>query len=167
MDIRFDGKVAVVTGASSGIGKATALEFAKSGANVVVHYNSNKDGAAMVVAEITKMGQKAIAIGGDLATKANADKLIDESLKFFGTIDILVNNAGTLVERRAIETMDEQLWDKVMDINLKSAFLCCNAVIPSMKKKGWGAELSMSLRLPQEMAEDLVLVIIPQPRLVY
>jgi 3-oxoacyl-[acyl-carrier protein] reductase len=144
MDIRFDGKVAVVTGASSGIGKATALAFAKSGANVAVHYNSNKDGADTVVAEITKMGQKAIAIGGDLAKKANADKLIDESLKSFGTIDILVNNAGTLVERRAIETMDEQLWDKVMDINLKSAFLCCNAVIPSMKKKGWGRIINVT-----------------------
>jgi len=144
MDIRFDGKVAVVTGASSGIGKATALEFAKSGASVVVHYNLNRDGADAVVAEIKKMGQKSIAIGGDLGKKINADMLISESVKTFGSIDILVNNAGTLVERRSIETMDEQLWDKVMDVNLKSAFLCCNAVIPSMKSKGWGRIINVT-----------------------
>ena len=138
MNIRFDDKVVVVTGSSSGIGKATAIEFAKSGANVVVHYNSNKSGADSVVSEIEKIGQKSIAVGGDLSLKENVDKLVSETLQAFGTIDILVNNAGTLVERRSIETMDEQLWDKVMDVNLKSAFLCCNAVIPSMKEKGWG-----------------------------
>lgn len=144
MDIRFENKVAVVTGASSGIGKATAIEFAKSGADVVVHYNSNKSGAEDVVSQIEEIGGKAIAIGGDLAHKKNVDLLVAESLKKFGTIDILVNNAGTLVERRSIETMDEDLWDKVVDINLKSAYMCSSAVIPGMKKKGYGRIINVT-----------------------
>jgi 3-oxoacyl-[acyl-carrier protein] reductase len=144
MEIRFDNKVAVVTGSSSGIGKSTAIEFARSGADVVVHYNANKAGAEEVVSEIIKLGQKAISVGGDLSKSDNVKKLIDASIKAFGTIDILVNNAGTLVERRTIEAMDEQLWDRVMDVNLKSAVLCCHAVIPIMKKQGWGRIINMT-----------------------
>ena len=144
MDIRFDNKVVVVTGSSSGIGKSTAIEFARSGADVVVHYNSNKSGADEVVSEIQKAGGKAIAVGGDLSATENVNKLIAASVEAFGTIDILVNNAGTLVERRSIEAMDEELWDRVMDVNLKSAVLCCHAVIPIMKKKGWGRIINMT-----------------------
>lgn len=144
MNIRFDNKVVVVTGASSGIGKATAIEFAKSGADVVVHYNTNRKGADEVVGEIEKLGQKAIAVGGDLSAKKAVDALFAKAREEFGSIDILVNNAGTLVERKSIETMDEVLWDRVMDVNLKSAFLCCNAVIPEMKKKGWGRIINVT-----------------------
>ena len=136
MDIRFDNKVVLVTGSSSGIGKATAVEFAKSGANVIVHYNSNKVGADDVVSQIETLGKKAIAIGGDLSKKEGVDTLISGAVDEFGKIDILINNAGTLVERRSIETMDEELWDKVMDVNLKSIYLCSKAVIPIMKKRG-------------------------------
>ena len=144
MEIRFDNQVVVVTGASSGIGKATAIEFARSGANVVVHYNSNEQGAREVVTEIEKTGQKAIVVGGDLSEKANVDTLISESVVAFGTIDILVNNAGTLVERRGMETMDEQLWDRVQDVNLKSAVLCTMAAIPIMKEKKNGKIINMT-----------------------
>ena len=144
MNIRFDEKVVVVTGASSGIGKATAIEFARSGANVVVHYNANKDGANAVVAEIVKLGQKAIAVAGDLSFKKNAEQLIASAISAFDRIDILVNNAGTLVERKSIETMGEDLWDKVMNVNLKSAYLCSAAVIPIMKKKGSGKIINVT-----------------------
>ncbi len=144
MDIRFDNKVVVVTGASSGIGKATAIEFARSGADVVVHYNSNKAGADAVVSQIKELGRKCISVGGDLALKSNVDHLISETLKSMGTIDILINNAGTLVERRTMEAMDEQLWDRVMEVNLKSTFLCTTAAIPVMKSKGYGRIINMS-----------------------
>ncbi|MCK5102367.1 MAG: SDR family oxidoreductase [Cyclobacteriaceae bacterium] len=144
MDIRFDNKVIVVTGASSGIGKATAIEFAKSGARVVVHYNSNKQGADDVVDQIDKLGVEVISVSGDLSKSQHVDRLIHETMDRFGTIDILINNAGTLVERRTIETMDENLWTTVMDVNLTSVYLCCKAVIPIMKEKGFGRIVNLT-----------------------
>lgn len=144
MDIRFDKKVVVVTGASSGIGKATALEFAKSGAKVVVHYNSNKTGADDTVNQIQELGAEAISVGGDLSKKQDASRLIQKALDQFDTIDILVNNAGTLVERRTIESMDDELWTKVMDVNLTSVYLCSKAVIPIMKEKGYGRIINLT-----------------------
>jgi 3-oxoacyl-[acyl-carrier protein] reductase len=144
MDIRFDQKVVVVTGASSGIGKATALEFAKSGAKVVVHYNKNKTGAEDAVSQIQNMGGEAISVSGDLSKGQNVDHLIKEVVDQFGTIDILVNNAGTLVERRTIEAMDDDLWSRVMDVNLTSVYLCSKAVIPIMKEKGNGRIINLT-----------------------
>ncbi len=144
MDIRFDQKVVVVTGASSGIGKATALEFAKSGAKVVVHYNSNKTGADDTVSQIQELGAEAIAVGGDLSKSQDANHLIQKALDQFGAIDILINNAGTLVERRTIEAMDDELWTRVMDVNLTSVYLCSKAVIPIMKEKGYGRIINLT-----------------------
>ncbi len=144
MDIRFDNKVVIVTGASSGIGKATALEFGRAGANVVVHYNANEEAALKVVDQINKMGQKSMAVQGDLSLKEDADRLVSESLVDFDTIDILVNNAGSLVERSSLEEMEEDIWDRVMDVNLKSTFLCCHAVLPTMKKQGSGSIINMT-----------------------
>ncbi|MCL4152336.1 UNVERIFIED_CONTAM: hypothetical protein GTU68_002758 [Idotea baltica] len=134
----------MVTGASSGIGKATALEFGRSGANVVVHYNTNKEAAMQVVDQIEKMGQKSMAVSGDLSLKKDADRLISEALASFNTIDILVNNAGSLVERSSLEEMGEDLWDSVMDINMKSVFLCCRAVLPIMRRQGSGNIINMT-----------------------
>jgi 3-oxoacyl-[acyl-carrier protein] reductase len=144
MNIRFDDKVALVTGASSGIGKATALEFARAGAKVVVHFNTNENGATQVAEEIVALGGQALIAGGDLTSKAAVKNLIDATLHEYGTIDVLVNNAGTLVERCGLEHMEEQLWNRVLDVNLKSAFLCAQAVIPVMKEKGEGKIINIT-----------------------
>ncbi len=144
MDIRFDDKVVIVTGASSGIGKATALEFAKSGARVIVHYNTNKSSADEVVEQIKEMDAEAVSIGGDLTISKNVDLLIQKTLNSFGTIDILINNAGSLVERQSIESMDNELWERVMDVNLTSVYLCSKAVIPTMKEKGYGRIINLT-----------------------
>ena len=103
MDIRFDGKVALVTGASSGIGAATAVEFAKCGAKVVVNYNSTKFGADAVVDEITALGGEAIAVQADVTKKDQIEKLVQKAVEAFGSVDILFNNAGTLLERKELE----------------------------------------------------------------
>jgi len=144
MEIRFDNKVALVTGASSGIGRATAREFARVGAKVVVHYNVSKTDADDVVEAISKEGGEAIALQADVSKKEEVDALIHATLKRFGTIDILINNAGALIKRESLENMEEALWDEVMDVNLKSIFLVSQAVIPIMKAKKYGKIINLT-----------------------
>ena len=144
MDIRFDGKVALVTGGSSGIGAAAAVEFAKCGAKVVVNYNATKSGADAVVNEIKSFGGEALAIQADVTKKAEIDKMISQAVKEFGTIDILFNNAGSLVERKDLDLLSEATWHSVMDVNATSCLLCAQAVIPLMKKKGYGRIINMT-----------------------
>jgi 3-oxoacyl-[acyl-carrier protein] reductase len=138
MEIRFDNKAVLVTGASSGIGRATALAFGRSGANVVVHYNESKEEAEDVVRSIESSGGKAIALGGDVSRKEDVHAMVQAAVHRFGTVDILVNNAGTLVRRKGIEELDLDLWNRVMAVNLTGALLMSQEVIPLMKKKGYG-----------------------------
>ncbi len=144
MDIRFDKKVVLITGASSGIGRATAIEFAKSGANVVVHYNESKKEAEQVVEKIRSLGTKVIAIKADVTQNNEVQKLVNETLERFETIDVLVNNAGSLVQRKSIQELDENLWNKVMEVNLKSTFLVSHGVIPTMKKNNSGKIINVT-----------------------
>ncbi len=133
------GRVALITGASSGIGAATAGLFAELGASVAIGYHRNQAGAEQVRDSITGAGGKAIAIRADVRHAAEIHALVDQARNALGPIDILVNNAGWLVGRYRIQEMTEQNWDEVMDLNLKSAVLCSQAVVESMIERRSGA----------------------------
>jgi 3-oxoacyl-[acyl-carrier protein] reductase len=134
--VRFQGKSAIVTGASRGIGRAIALQLASEGANVVVNYNANSVAADEVVAEIKKLGVDALAVQANVGNAADADRLVKEALDKFGRIDFLVNNAG-ITRDQLLMRMSESDWDDVLDTNLKSAFLMTKAASrPMLKAKG-------------------------------
>jgi len=132
--MRLNGKVAIVTGASRGIGKAIALQFAAEGATVVVNYTISEQKAGGVVDEIKKQGGKAIHVKGDVSNPADVKNIVQATIKAFGRVDILVNNAGVLIPEDFPE-INETTWDKTMDVNLKGAYLCCKEVVPIMLKQ--------------------------------
>lgn len=137
-------QVALVTGASSGIGRAAALALAREGADVAVHYNRNEPGARDCVAGIEALGRKAAAIQGNLVRKTAATSVVDAALSRFGRVDILVNNAGDLIRREGLAQMSEELWREVIDLNLSSAFFVTQAVAPRMIERGAGAIVNVS-----------------------
>lgn len=131
---KLEGKSAVVTGGSRGIGRGVALAFASEGANVVVNYVSNDKAAKEVVAEIEKRGAKALAVKADVGKKVDAENLIDSAVNEFGSIDILVNNAA--INRDGfIHKISEEDWDAVMETNVKGVFNCIQAAGKYMRKK--------------------------------
>jgi 3-oxoacyl-[acyl-carrier protein] reductase len=138
------GKVAVVTGASSGIGRATAELLAECGAAVAINYHKNEKGAEDARAAIEKKGGRAVAIQADVTQSPDVHTLVARATEKLGPIDILVNNAGSLVERLKLLELTEERWDYVMDLNLKSAFLCAQAVAPSMMERKQGAIINVS-----------------------
>ena len=135
----FTNKVALITGASSGIGAATAELLAEMGALVAVGYHQNEAGAEAVRARIVNAGGGAITIRADVRDPDQILPLVTQAAAELGPIDILVNNAGSLVERQKIAEMAPRRWDEVMDLNLKSAMLCSQAVTPSMIERKRGA----------------------------
>ena len=133
------GKVALITGASSGIGAATAAVFADLGARVAIGYFHNQKGAEEVQAGITRAGGNAIAIRADVCQESEIRRLVKSAADELGPIDILVNNAGSLVERMKIHEITGEKWDAILNVNLKSAMLCSQAVVPSMMERRAGA----------------------------
>ncbi|MDB5084239.1 MAG: Oxidoreductase [Bacilli bacterium] len=145
MKIDLSNQIALITGASGGIGRAIAIELAGCGAKVIVNYLSNQTGAEETAEVIRAGGGEAVVIQADVTDLAQIQKLIESSEKAFGnSVDILVNNAGHLVERRPIEDMTLDLYEKVMDVNVKSTVFVTKAVIPGMKSKGQGSIINMS-----------------------
>jgi 3-oxoacyl-[acyl-carrier protein] reductase len=130
----FAGKTAVVTGASRGVGRATALRLAEAGANVVVNYLSNEVEALETVRICQSKGVEAIAVQADVSDMVEAQKLAKQALERFHHIDLLVCNAGVW-EGAPIEDMSEDIWNKVINTNLKSAWATTKACVPSMKKQ--------------------------------
>jgi 3-oxoacyl-[acyl-carrier protein] reductase len=137
-------KVALVTGASSGIGRATAEALAANGARVAINFHRNNTGAEAARTQITGAGGSAIVVQADVTRAREVQSLVEQTVAELGPIDILVNNAGSLVERLRILELTEERWDEVIDLNLKSAFLCCRAVAGSMMERKTGAIVNVS-----------------------
>jgi NAD(P)-dependent dehydrogenase (short-subunit alcohol dehydrogenase family) len=140
---KLTGKVAVVTGASKGIGAAIAKKLAEDGASVVVNYASSKTGADAVVAAIAAKGGKAVAVQGDVSKSDEAKGIVDAAIKQFGKLDILVNNAGGGFTNLAID-VPEQEFDETLNINLKATFFAAQAAAKIMIRQGGGRIINMS-----------------------
>jgi 3-oxoacyl-[acyl-carrier protein] reductase len=138
------GKVALVTGASSGIGAATAMLLADLGARVAIGYHGNPEGAEQVRSKIAAGGGKSIAMRADVTQPDEIASLTGAVRDQLGPIDILVNNAGSLMQRMRILEVKEETWDEIQDLNLKSAVLCSQAVAPSMIERKRGAIVNVS-----------------------
>jgi 3-oxoacyl-[acyl-carrier protein] reductase len=139
----LSGKTALITGASSGIGAATAITFAKLGAKVAIAYNKNQKGIAEVQRSITGAGGNAIVIQADVRQSSEVRSLVTRASDQLGPIDILINNAGSLVQRMKLLETTEARWDEIMNLNLKSALLCSQAVAKSMMERKSGAIINI------------------------
>ena len=141
--MRLKDKIAVVTGASRGVGRAIALAYAREGANVVVNYASNEAAADQVVREIEAFGRKAVKIQGDVSRKEEATAVVQAAKDHFGRLDILVNNAGFSKPALLLKMTEEQ-WDQVVDLHLKGAFLCSQAAAQIMKEQKSGKMINVT-----------------------
>jgi 3-oxoacyl-[acyl-carrier protein] reductase len=142
---RLDGQIAVVTGASTGIGRAIALAFASEGADVVVNYARSAAQAQEVVAKITERGRRAVALAADVSRKGDVDGLVAESQRALGPVDIWVNNAGCdILTGEATAWPEEAKWDRVMAVDLKGTWLCSRAAAEVMARRGQGAIVNIS-----------------------
>jgi meso-butanediol dehydrogenase / (S,S)-butanediol dehydrogenase / diacetyl reductase len=135
--MRLKGKVCIVTGGGSGIGRATCLLFAREGARVVVT-DKRAEAADAVAAECRARGAEAIAVAGDVSKDGDAKRMLDETVRAFGRLDVLVNNAGYGFAGTVVDT-DEEAWDDLMAVNVRGVYLCSKHAIPAMAKNGGGA----------------------------
>jgi|Deesub1362A_J573_1020465.scaffolds.fasta_scaffold18186_3 3-oxoacyl-[acyl-carrier protein] reductase len=143
---KLEGKVAIVTGSSRGIGRAIALAFAQEGAKVVVNYLTSEAEAEEVVREIEALGSEAIAIRADVSESDEVKALIKRALERFGRIDILVNNAGIYLPY-SLQSEDETNWDRMMAVNVKGVLLCSKYAAPHMLKQGHGVIINMAAQI--------------------
>ena len=141
--MKLSNRVALVTGSSRGIGRATALAFAREGADVVVNYHSRSDKAEEVASQIRQIGRKAIAIKADVADRDAVDSMVKTAIAEFGKIDILMNNAGAIRRAEFLDTSPED-WDIQIRTNLSGAFNCTQAVAKYMVKRRYGKIINIS-----------------------
>ncbi|HEX6540396.1 MAG TPA: 3-oxoacyl-ACP reductase FabG [Ktedonobacterales bacterium] len=138
------GKVAIITGGTTGIGKAIARDLAREGVKVMITAQKNRERAQQAVAELRADGATVDYFIGDAANKSDVEQLVRETEQKFGPVDILVNNAGGFKQRGPVWELTEEEWDSVIASNLKSAFMCTVAVLPGMVKRGWGRIVNIS-----------------------
>jgi 3-oxoacyl-[acyl-carrier protein] reductase len=140
---RLEGKVAIVTGAGRGIGRAIVERFAREGAKVVINYNASANEAESLDAEVKKKGAESMVFKGDVSKSNDVKAMVDATVARFGKVDILVNNAGIIFRRKILEATEED-WDRTLDVNLKSVFLCSKAVAPLMLQQKSGKIVNIS-----------------------
>lgn len=139
----LQGKCAVITGASRGIGREIAIKYAKEGANIVLNYRNSETEALQLKEELDKLGSNTLIVKANVSNFEEAEKLIKEAKEVFGRVDILVNNAG-ITKDNLIMRMKEEDFDSVIDVNLKGAFNCLKAVTPIMIRQKSGKIINMS-----------------------
>jgi 3-oxoacyl-[acyl-carrier protein] reductase len=137
------GRIALVTGSSRGIGQAIALALARNGVDLAVNYVSKKKAAQSTVERIMALGRKAIAVQADVSVSSEVNRMVQHVQSELGEIEILVNNAA-IAKKRTIEEVTEADWDETIAVNLKSAFLLTQAVLPGMRERGWGRIINIS-----------------------
>lgn len=142
-DLSLQGRVALVTGAATGIGRATALALGRAGAAVVVNHWDQALAAASVVAQIQSLGGKAAAVDADVTQAAQVYALVAQAAALFGPVDVLVNNAGIIQEKPFLDTTEAD-WDRMLTVDLKSVFLVSRAVLPAMVARGCGVIINMA-----------------------
>jgi len=130
--MKFENKVAVVSGGTRDIGKAIVLKLASEGAKVVINYYNNDENAKATQAEVEALGAESILVRGDMANKDDVEALVNQAVEAFGGVDILVNVAGGLVARKTITEMDEEFFNHVMSLNINSTFLLTKYCVPHM-----------------------------------
>jgi 3-oxoacyl-[acyl-carrier protein] reductase len=138
-----DRKIALVTGAARGIGRAIALDLADHGADIALNYRSRQDAAEEVAEKIRKMGKQALLVKADVANEKQVRAMVDRVIGEFGVIDILVNNAA-LHRGGRVQKISLEDWDLVMNAALKGAFHCCRHIVPMMVEQGWGRVITIS-----------------------
>jgi len=141
--MNLSNKVAIVTGSARGIGRAIALKLAEVGATVIVNDIGVAETLEAVAREIKAMGRQSLPILADVSSASDVDRLAEEAITAYGRIDILVNNAG-IARDQLLLRMSEEDWDKVVDVDLKSVFLCTKAVLRHMVKQRWGRIISIA-----------------------
>jgi 3-oxoacyl-[acyl-carrier protein] reductase len=139
----LDGKLALVSGGSRGIGAAVALALAEAGADVVVNFRARAEDAKKVCAEVQKLGRRTLAIQADVSQSDEVGKMVAQIERELGAVNILVNNAG-MARQLKLEDIAERDWDEHITVNLKSAFLVTQAVLPQMRTRRWGRIINIS-----------------------
>jgi 3-oxoacyl-[acyl-carrier protein] reductase len=139
----LQGKIALVTGSSRGIGRAVALALAEAGADIVLNFRNRQKEAQAVESEIIRLGRRCVPIQADVSVAADVERLIRGAEESFGPVDILVNNAG-ISRPQPVEQITERDWDELITANLKSCFLVTQAVLPGMRARQWGRIINLS-----------------------
>jgi 3-oxoacyl-[acyl-carrier protein] reductase len=140
--LTIDGKVALITGGSRGIGRAIALRLARDGAKIAVNYKSNEEAAKWVVDAVAEMGGEAMAVAADVAQSTEVENMVNRVVDAWGGVDILVNNAG-IIHDGLLMRMPEEVWDEVINTNLKGTYNCTKEVLRFMVRKRWGRVINV------------------------